>query len=119
MNLIKYLIDYHDEGHMEQGRIWARYDAINATSHCMKPISVDAYKIIWNGWDWSIDFQYALKIVFEDGMEMVFKGGAPARAKVNDEGIDLVTFMEEYIANNYEIPHNNEVFISDDEEFIV
>lgn len=51
---------------------------------------------------------------------MVFKGGPAAKEKVNDEGMDLVTFIEEYIiANNYEIPHNNEVFISDDEEFIV
>ena len=119
MNLIKYLIDYHDEGHLEQHRIWARYNAINATSHCMKPTGVDEYKIVWNGWDWSIDFQYALKIIFEDDTEMVFKGGPAARAKVNDEDMDLVTFIEEYIANNYEIPHNNEVFISDDEDMIV
>lgn len=119
MNLIKYLIDYHDEGHLEQGRIWATYNAVNEPGHVLKPTGVDDYKIVWKGWDWSIDFQYALKIVFEDDTEMVFKGGAPARAKLNDEGMDLVTFMEEYIANNYEIPHNNEVFISDDEDMII
>ena len=119
MNLIKYLIDYHDKGHMEQDRIWSRYDAINATGHCMKPTSVDNEQITWPGWHWMIHFQYALKIVFEDDTEMVFKGGPAAKEKVNDDGTDLVTFIEEYIANNYEIPHNNEVFISDDEEFIV
>lgn len=119
MNLIKYLIDYHDEGHMEQDRIWARYDAINATGHCMKPTRVNDEQIIWSGWYWMIHFQYALKIVFEDGTEMIFKGGPEARNKVNDEGIDLVTFIEEYIANNYEIPHNKEIFISDDEDIII
>lgn len=119
MNLIKYLIDYHDKGHMEQDRIWSRYDAIYSTGHCLKPTYVDDSQIYWTGWHWMIHFQYALKIVFEDDTEMVFKGGRTAKEKVNDEGIDLVTFIEEYIANNYEIPHNNEVFISDDEEFIV
>lgn len=119
MNLIKKLIDYEKEYSLKDGIIWATYNALNEPRRVMKPTSVDDYKIVWKGWDWSINFQYALKIVFEDGMEMVFKGGAPARAKVNDEGMDLVTFMEEYIANNYEIPHNNEVFISDDEDMIV
>lgn len=71
MVLIKNLIDYHDKGHMEHNRIWANYDAISATGHCMKPTGVDSEQIKWSGWHWMIHFQYALKIVFEDDTEMV------------------------------------------------
>ena len=119
MNLIKELIDYNKEYNLKDGVIWAVYNAMNEPGHVIKLTGVDDYKIVWKGQYWSINFQYALKIVFEDGMEMVFKGGPAAKEKVNDDGMDLVTFMEEYIANNYEIPHNNEVFISDDEDMIV
>lgn len=53
---------------------------------------------------WQIDFQYATKIVFENGVEMIFKGGKNPHNKVNDEGIDLVTFLNKYIENGYELP---------------
>ena len=114
MNLIKYLIDYHDEGHLEQDRIWSTYDAINAKGHCMRPTNVDDSQIYWSGWHWMIHFQYALKIIFEDDTEMVFKGGAPARAKVNDDGVDLVTFLQEYINNDYELPSTTDFIELDD-----
>lgn len=55
---------------------------------------------------WQIDFQYATKIVFENGVEMIFKGGKNPHNKVNDEGIDLVTFLNKYIENGYELPFN-------------
>ena len=45
MNLIKYLTDYHDEGHLEQDRVWAHYDAIDQPGHLLKVTRVDEEKI--------------------------------------------------------------------------
>lgn len=114
MNLIKYLIDYHDKGHLEEDRIWSKYGAINASGHCMKPTDIDDEQITWSGWHWQINFQYALKIEFGDGTVMVFKGGKAAKDKVNDSGVDLVTFIQDYIDNNYELPANDNYIDLDD-----
>lgn len=111
MNLIKYLIDYHDKGHMEHDRIWSKYDAINATGHCMKPTGVDSEQITWSEWHWMIHFQYALKIIFEDDTEMVFKGGPEATAKKNESGVDLVTFLKDYMENGYELPTSDQDYV--------
>ena len=114
MNLIKYLTDYHDEGHLGQDRIWAHFDATDQTGHLLKATRVDDQKIYWNDWHWQINFQYALKIEFGDGTIMVFKGGSAAKDKVNDDGVDLVTFMQNYIDNNYELPTNDNYIDLDD-----
>lgn len=40
---------------------------------------------------------------FIDGTEMVFTGGPEATDKKNESGVDLVTFLKNYIENGYEI----------------
>ena len=61
-----------------------------------------------------INFQYALKIIFEDGTVMLFKGGKAAKDKVNDDRVDIVTFIQNYIDNNYELPPNDNYIDLDD-----
>lgn len=97
MVLIKNLIDYHDKGDFERDRIW---------SICTGPIRINRVNhknILWNSnGEWNINFQYTLKIVFADGTEMVFTGGPEAIAKKNEFGVDLVTFLKDYMENGYE-----------------
>ena len=91
---------------------WAYRDTSNNGDRPYKITSCDERVIRWGDplhdpvycvGTWQIDFQYAVKIVFENGVEMIFKSGESPYKKVNDEGIDLVTFLNEYIKNGYEL----------------
>lgn len=47
---------------------------------------------------WFIDCQYALEIQFSDGTKMLFKcRGDSVRDKVNDSGMTLIQFIQEFI----------------------
>ena len=47
---------------------------------------------------WFIDCQYALEIKFSDGTKMLFKcRGDSVRDKVNDSGMPLTQFIQEFI----------------------
>ena len=108
MVLIKNLIDYHDEGDFERDRIWAIYTGpvrINYVNH---------KNIFWEGGVWNIDFQYTLKIIFTDGTEMVFTGGPEATEKKNESGVDLLTFLKNYIENGYEFHFDQDYIELDD-----
>lgn len=110
MVLIKKLIDYHDKGDLERDRIWACHTGPTKIG------KVDDSNIYWGGgYLWNIDFQYALKIVFEDGTEMVFSGGPEAIAKKNEAGMDLLTFLKNYIENGYELPTPDQDYIELDD----
>ena len=93
---------------------WAYRDTSNNGDRPYKVTSCDEHVIRWGDLHdpihyigkWQIDFQYAVKIVFENGVEMIFKGGESPYKKVNDEGIDLVTFLNKYIEDGYELPYN-------------
>ena len=110
MVLIKNLIDYHNKGDFERNRTWA--------IHCgptTKITRVNHENVYWNGGFWQIDFQYTLKIVFTDGTEMVFTGGARATDKKNESGVDLVTFLKNYMENGYELPTQDQDYIELDD----
>lgn len=109
MVLIKNLIDYHDKGDFERDRIWSIYTGPIRINR------VDHKNILWNSNGvWNINFQYTLKIVFTDGTEMVFTGGPEAIAKKNDSGVDLVTFLKDYMENGYEFPTDQDYIELDD-----
>lgn len=109
MVLIKNLIDYHDKGDFEGDLIWAIHTGPIRINR------VDHENILWddNG-VWHINFQYTLKIVFTDGTEMVFTGGPEAIAKKNESGVDLVTFLKDYMENGYEFPTDQDYIELDD-----
>ena len=56
----------------------------------------------------------AIQSLFEDDTEMVFKGGPVAIAKKNENGMDLVTFLKDYMENGYEIPTDQDYIELDD-----
>lgn len=93
---------------------WAYRDTSNNGDRPYKITSCDKHLIRWGDLHdpihcigkWQIDFQYATKIVFENGVEMIFKGDENPYKKVNDDGIDLVTFLNKYIEDGYELPFN-------------
>ena len=110
MVLIKNLIDYHDKGDFERDSVWAIHTGparINKVDH--KNIYCGGSNI------WQINFQYTLKIVFTDGTEMVFTGGPRATDKKNESGVDLVTFLKDYMENGYEIPASDQDYIELDD----
>ena len=110
MVLIKKLIDYHDKGDLERDRIWACHTGPT------KIAKVDHSNIYWGGgYLWNIDFQYTLKIIFTDGTEMVFAGGPKATDKKNESGMDLVTFLKNYMENGYELPTSDQDYIELDD----
>ena len=109
MVLIKNLIDYHDKGDFERGAKWAIH------SGPTKITRVNHENVYWNGGFWQIDFQYTLKIVFTDGTEMVFTGGPRAADKKNESGMDLVTFLKNYMENGYELPTSDQDYIELDD----
>ena len=110
MVLIKRLIDYHDKGDLERDRIWASHTGPTKIN------KVDDSNIYWGGgYLWNIDFQHTLKIVFTDGTEMVFAGGPEAIAKKNESGVDLLTFLKNYMENGYELPTSDQDYIELDD----
>ena len=109
MVLIKNFIDYHNKGDLESDSVWAMHTGPT------KITEVDHKSIYWGGgYVWQIDFQYTLKIVFTDGTEMVFTGGPEATDKKNESGVDLVTFLKNYIANGYELQMDQDYIELDD-----
>lgn len=110
MVLIKKLIDYHDPGDLERDRVWACHTGPTKIN------KVDHNNIYWGGgYLWNIDFQYTLKIIFTDGTEMVFAGGPEATDKKNESGVDLLTFLKDYMKNGYELPTSDQDYIELDD----
>lgn len=104
------LIDYLNPGDFERNLVWSTHIGLT------KIAKVDHENIYWdNGYLWNIDFQYTLKIVFTDGTEMVFTGGREATEKKNESGVDLVTFLKDYMENGYELPVSNQDYIELDD----
>lgn len=110
MVLIKNLIDYHDKGDFEHDSVWAIHSGPRT-----KITRINHENIYYDCGIWQIDFQYTLKIVFTDGTEMVFTGGPKATDKKNESGVDLVTFLKNYMENGYEIPTSDQDYIELDD----
>ena len=47
---------------------------------------------------WWMELQYAVKFWFSDGSTMVFKGGRGHDEKVNEYGVKVIDFLEEFKA---------------------
>lgn len=115
MVLITGFKDYLKQETFNERLTWARKDMSDNGVRPFKIKSCDNRFIQWGDplndpiycvGTWQIDFQYAVEIAFENGIEMIFKGDKNPYKKVNDEGIDLVTFLNKYIENGYELPFN-------------
>ena len=93
------LYDYETEYNLEHDQPWS------ASNYLGELIEVTDKKLTFDSGWWYINFQYATTLVFldDDGKQPIsitFKGGKLATEKVNNEGIDLKTFMDEFLSNH-------------------
>lgn len=93
------LYDYENEYNLEHDHPWS------SSNYLGELMEVTDKKLIFDAGYWYINFQYATTFVFLDDGEnhsiaITFKGGKLPTEKVNNEGIDLKTFMDELLANH-------------------
>lgn len=98
VKIIKFY-DYENKANLEHDR------PCSSSNYLGELIEVTDKKLIFDAGWWYINFQYAITLVFldDDGKQPItitFKGGKLPTEKANNEGIDLKTFMDEFLTNH-------------------
>ena len=96
MIYIERLIDYRFKSNLEDGVTSADTGEMKQQLIVRRITPDEIY--FTNKYYWFTDCQYALEIKFSDGTKMLFKcRGDSVRDKVNDSGMPLTQFIQEFI----------------------